>query len=60
MKRPESRSFEATYPTKRAREAADAVIDALPLEASMAEHLRLWELTYLEAGGIVKAPWVTI
>jgi hypothetical protein len=52
MKKP--KSFEAMYPTKAAREKADAMFDKLPLETTIAEAIRRWEWTYLDAGGIVK------
>jgi hypothetical protein len=47
-------SFEARYPTKRAREIADAVFDKLPLETQLGECCRAWEWAYLNANGIVK------
>jgi hypothetical protein len=49
-------SFEAIYPTKRARELADQAFDRLPLSTSLGEAIRVWDLAYLEAGGIVKLP----
>lgn len=49
-------SFEATYPTRRAREVADAAFDALPLSTTLAEAIRAWEWNYLEAGGVVRLP----
>lgn len=52
MKR--GQSFEARYPTKRAREIADEAFDRLPLETSLGEACRAWEWAYLDAGGIVK------
>lgn len=39
------------YPTQRAREAADAAIDALPDAATMAAHIDEWIGAYLAAGG---------
>ncbi len=54
MKQAKSRSFEAMYPTKSARERADSVFDRLPLSTTMGEAIRVWELAYLEAGGMVK------
>ncbi len=41
------------YPTKKAREAADEVVESLPLSATMLEHIVKWEETYLEHGGKV-------
>ncbi len=46
-------SFEQRYPTKKAREIADKVVDELPLSASMLEHIVKWEEAYLKAGGVV-------
>ena len=47
-------SFETRYPTKKAREIADEVFDKLPLETQLGECCRVWEFTYLDAGGIVR------
>lgn len=47
-------SFEARYPTKRAREVADMAVDNLSIHVALAEHIRVWEQAYLEAGGLVK------
>ncbi len=54
MKKAKTMSFEARYPTKRAREIADYAFDKLPLETQIGECCRVWEWTYLDAGGIVK------
>jgi len=52
MKKP--KSFEAFYPTKHAREVADKVFDALPLDTSLGEACCIWEYEYLKAGGLVR------
>lgn len=49
-------SFEAMYPTRAAREKADAAFDRLPLSTPLGECIRVWDHAYLEAGGIVKMP----
>lgn len=49
-----TQSFEQRFPTKAAREKADAVFDTLPLSTSIGECIRVWEWHYLDAGGIVK------
>lgn len=54
MKPKKQRSFESVYPTKHAREKADAVFDRLDLDTPIGECIRRWELAYLEAGGMVK------
>lgn len=46
--------FEEMYPTQHARHAADRAFDALPLSTSLGEAIRVWEWTYLDAGGVVK------
>jgi len=48
------RTVEEIYVTKRARELADATVDKLSNSESMDEHIRVWEQTYLAAGGIVR------
>lgn len=53
MKPPKAASFEAVYPTKKAREKADELFDELPLETPIGEAIRLWDRAYLAAGGIV-------
>lgn len=58
MKLPKPKSFEALYPTKVAREKADEAFDKLPLETSLGEACRVWEWTYLDAGGRVNAKGV--
>ena len=45
-------TFEKRYPTKRAREAADAVIDAMPNDLPMTAFLDAWLAAYRAAGGI--------
>lgn len=45
------RTVEQTYPTKRAREIADAVVDAMSNDATMLEHIVAWEEAYFAAGG---------
>lgn len=54
MKPPKTGSFEARYPTRAARDRADAAVDALSIHLPLSEHVRVWELTYLEHGGIVR------
>lgn len=49
-KRPES--VEARFPTKTAREAADAAIDALSMSTPMSEYIDTWFQTYRTAGSI--------
>lgn len=44
------------YPDKKAREVADAVIEALSSNETMGEYVRLWELAYMEAGGKIRVP----
>lgn len=46
-------TLERLYPTKRARDIADAAVDKLDIYAPLAEHVRTWEWTYLDAGGVV-------
>lgn len=50
----EQRAFEKRYPTVAARRAADEAFDRLPLETTIGEACRVWEWTYLSAGGRVK------
>jgi hypothetical protein len=47
-------TFEQRYPTRPARELADRAVDTLSIHLPLAEHIRVWERTYLEAGGIVR------
>lgn len=47
-------TFESLYPTRHARERADAAVDRLSIHAPLAEHIRVWEQTYLEHGGVVR------
>lgn len=47
------KTIEAMYPTKRARDAADQVIDGMSLEASMLTYMVAWEEAYVAAGGII-------
>jgi len=47
------RSLEYTYPDKKARERADEAVDHLPLDATMMEHIVLWEEVYFAAGGTI-------
>jgi hypothetical protein len=47
-------TFDERYPTRHARALADTVFDAMPLTTTLAEAIRAWEFTYLEAGGLVK------
>jgi len=49
------KSVEQRFPTKRARELADAAIDKLPLDAPMSRFVDEWLQTYEAAGGIDKA-----
>ena len=51
---PRTKSVEARWPTKRARELADAAIDALPETAPMTEYIDTWLATYKQHGGIDK------
>lgn len=44
------------YIDKKARDAADEVIDDLDDQLPMAEYVRLWELAYMDAGGKIRAP----
>lgn len=39
------------YPNQKARDAADAAVDALPLSVSIGEAIDLWVKTYSEAAG---------
>lgn len=48
--------LEQRFPTRAARDAADAAIDALPATAPMTEYLDAWLAAYRAAGGIEKAP----
>lgn len=47
-------SIEERFPTKRARDLADAATDKLPITASMQTYSDLWLQTYAAAGGIDK------
>lgn len=47
-------SIEERFPTKRARELADAAVDALPLTTPIGECMDLWRMAYKAAGGIDK------
>lgn len=51
---PRTKSVAARWPTKRARELADAAIDALPETAPMTEYIDTWLATYKQHGGIEK------
>ena len=46
--------FEAMYPTRKARDLADKHVDNLSIHLPLSEHIRQWELVYLNANGIVK------
>ncbi len=47
-------SVEQRYLTKRARELADAAIDALPETEPMTTYIDVWLETYRAAGGLEK------
>jgi len=48
------RSFEALYPTKRAREMADKAVDDLNWETTtLADFCRAWLAVYGAAGGVI-------
>lgn len=49
-------SVEQRFPTKKAREAADAAIDHLPETEPMTEYIDVWLLTYRANGGIERRP----
>ena len=49
-------TVEQRFPTKRARDAADVAIDALPETAPMTEYVDTWLRVYREAGGVEKKP----
>lgn len=53
MKLPKNLTVERLYPTRRAREIADYAFDRLPLSTTIGECMRVWEWTYLDAGGLV-------
>lgn len=44
------------YIDKKARDAADLVIEALDDSLPMLEYIRQWELAYMDAGGKIKPP----
>ncbi len=46
-------SCEQMYPTKKARDIADSVVDGMPLDATMLSYIVAWEEAYLKAGGVV-------
>jgi len=48
------RSVEQRFPTRRARDLADAAIDALCPTAPMTEYIDVWLATYKAAGGVEK------
>lgn len=48
-------AFERMYPTRLARDVADRAVDLVPIDAPLKEHIRVWELAYIEAGGRVNA-----
>jgi len=54
MKKPWS--VEQRFPTKKAREAADAAIDALSETEPMTVYIDRWLETYRAHGGIEKRP----
>lgn len=39
------------YPNQKARDAADAATDALPLSATIGEAIQVWIETYRKVGG---------
>lgn len=47
------KSVEQMYPDKRARNIADAVVDAMSNDRPMLEFILAWEEAYLAAGGRV-------
>lgn len=49
-------SVEQRYPTKKAREAADAAVDALDEREPMTVYIDTWLETYRANGGIEKRP----
>lgn len=49
-------TLEERFPTKTAREKADAAIDALPVSAPMTEYIDTWLRVYREAGGVEREP----
>lgn len=48
-------TIEKLFPCARARDAADKAVDALPVTATMAEHLDAWEQAYFDIAG--KSPF---
>lgn len=49
-------TVEQRWPTKRARDVADAAIDALPETEPMTTYIDVWLAAYLAAGGVEKRP----
>lgn len=47
-------TFEQRYPTKRARDLADAAIDKLPESEPMSAFIDTWFATYKASGGVEK------
>jgi hypothetical protein len=46
-------TVEQMYPTKAAREIADAVVDGMSNDESMIAHIIAWEEAYFDAGGAI-------
>jgi hypothetical protein len=55
MKLKKGMKVEDLYPNKRCRDAADAVVDALPVHLPMSTFLDAWDAEYCRVGG--KSPW---
>ena len=49
-------TVEQRYPTKHARDKADAAIDALPEADPMSNYIDTWLATYRDAGGMERRP----
>jgi len=50
-------SFEAMYPTRAARELADAATDALSESEPMTKYIDVWLEAYFGAGGVDGRAW---
>lgn len=60
MNQPTRLTMEQVYPTKKARDAADKMFDALrDLDMSLIDAIKIWEEAYFAAGGKVGKRVVT-